>query len=1377
MTQFSKCMDIVNRLDQEDQDSVLSKLDKYVDMGVSAKKAQRMAAVDAMEELKQERVDFERLVEEQHPAQEEDTKTGGDQNPVLSAKRNLPNVMIASKLGSLEADDGYHDAKTGDTAAARKLVDGVLTPEFMDQLKDIEDPIVTGVFSLEKEGSNAIPGAAAYVIAKHIGGDLDTEITPASAPKRTTMDGLGRIFARPQFDGQVEAGRNYILVDDTITQGGTFAAMAAHVQDGGGKIAALIALSGKTYSAILRADENLIGTLRNKIGDAEHAFQRATGHDFEQLTASEARYLASYKPVDQLRNRIEAAADEADVRGLRGDGSDVSSDITQSAKRTDIITSTGKPVEIHLSSYGKTATAMVGKKIVGQATAWNDSRDVFVIMNTEVREQYRKRGIAREMYQAIEDATGKQLSPAVSLSDDGFEFWKRFRPEAVSRDLRHWKDELKDVKAIYRGDSGRITKASGGTATMTFDTPKANGTHTTIRRHDLQAALEAAGSPAINFDNGITQSAARINAKLDEKKVEIVGATPRTHTPEQLAAMRRVGFQVEKPSIRERYQELTKNMGKRLAQGLVDQFAPIKDISKDGYLLSRLAKGASGAFETLLQGGKLRLEDGVYNFDETQKGGVVDKLLIPLQGEHHDFLRWIAANRAEKLTAQGKENLFSADDIEALKTLADGQTQFDYVLQNGEQAGQSTRDRAAIYADSLQTFNDFSKNVMDMAEQSGLINGDARAMWESEFYVPFYRVADEVDGGIRGMGQKGSMVRQEAFKKLKGGKNALNADLLDNTLMNWAHLLDAAAKNRAAKATLEAAQSLGVAVEANEETARQMGKDAKSAPVWFMDGGTKRHFVVDDPMLLTAISSLEYAGMKNPVMNAMGTMKHILTVGVTASPFFKIRNLIRDSVQVIGTSPISGNAVKNVVDGWKLTDPKSDSYFQLLAGGGTIHFGSMLEGSEAKRIQALVESGVDEANILNDDGKVKAFYRKYIEPTVSVYSSMGERSESANRAALYDQLRTKGMGHAEASLMARDLMDFSMQGSFTSVRFLTQVVPFLNARLQGLYKLGKAAQEDPKRMAVVLGAVSVASLGLLAAFGDDDDWKRRTDSDRNNFWWFKIGGQAFRIPKPFELGAIGTLAERGFEFMFDKEMTGKRLRSQVLALLADNLAMNPVPQLVKPIIDIYANKNSFSGAPIESAGMEKLAPEYRFNDRTSMAARGISTALNSVTGAVGVDAPSPVKVDYMLQGYFGWLGAFIVGSADTVLRPATSQPVQARADLWKLATGNMVSDLRDAPSRYVSQMYEQSKELEQAYTTHRMLVKSGKAGEAAEFKVDHQPALSAYPGAESAKKSAAEGNARVHTIERSDMTADEKREAIRRIRVQQESAARRLVAQ
>jgi hypothetical protein len=661
-----------------------------------------------------------------------------------------------------------------------------------------------------------------------------------------------------------------------------------------------------------------------------------------------------------------------------------------------------------------------------------------------------------------------------------------------------------------------------------------------------------------------------------------------------------------------------------------------------------------------------------------------------------------------------------------------------------------------------------------MAEQSGLIDGEARKLWQSEFYVPFYRVTE--DNGVASMNIKGGVVRQQAFKQLKGGKDQLNADLLDNTLMNWAHLLDASAKNRAAKATLEAAERMGAAIPANESTARELGSaiDRKNGVVWFMDGGAKRFYLVDDPYLLTAINALEYAGMRGPVMDAMSKFKHALTVGVTASPFFKVRNLIRDSVQVIGTSGISTNVAKNISEGWKATDPKSDEYFRLLAGGGTIHFGTMYEGAESKRVQQLVEAGVDKSTILDSPSKVKAFYKKVIKPSIDAYNELGNRGEAINRASLYKQLKAQGMSHAEASLQARDLMDFSLQGSFSSIRFLSQVVPFLNARIQGLYKLGRAAKEDPQRFAAVVGAATVASLALLVAYGDDEDWKKREEWDRDNYWWFKIGGIAYRIPKPFEVGAIGTLAERSFEYAFDKEMDGKRFRERVLSLVGSNLSMNPIPQMVKPALDVYSNVDSFTGRPIESMAMQKLKSEYRFNNNTSMAARAISTAANAVTGTIGKESLSPVQVDQLLRGYFGWLGSFVVSAGDILARPAANQPERAAPDYWKAATGGMVANLEDAPSRYVSQMYAQAREVEAAYATWKDLLKDGKVEEAKEFREDNADAIKKYGVVERIKKRESELSARIRQIEESTQPGDTKRDLIRSLRVLQDSAARQL---
>jgi Large polyvalent protein associated domain 38 len=355
-----------------------------------------------------------------------------------------------------------------------------------------------------------------------------------------------------------------------------------------------------------------------------------------------------------------------------------------------------------------------------------------------------------------------------------------------------------------------------------------------------------------------------------------------------------------------------------------------------------------------------------------------------------------------------------------------------------------------------------------------------------------------------------------------------------------------------------------------------------------------------------------------------------------------------------------------------------------------------------------------------------------------------------------------------------------MQGTWTSVRFLTQVVPFMNARIQGLYKLGKAAKEDPRKFSIVLGTVALASIALMTAYHDDDDWKKREDWDRDNYWWFKLGGLAYRIPKPFEIGAIGTLAERGVELFTDKEMTPARFLSRVKSVISDNLSMNPIPQAVKPILDIYSNKDSFTGRAIESAGMEKLAAEYRFNAGTSMPARAASTAINTVLSPLrpaGIEGPSPLQIDHLIRGYMGWLGSLVIGSADMALRPLTGEPSRPTADLYKFASMGFASETEGAQSRYVSQLYDQAKQLDEAYSTWREMLKEGKVDEARDYFGAHRAAIVASRRVDQVKAAEGKFNERIRMIERSNLSPDEKKAQIARVNEQKDRLARTLQPQ
>jgi len=112
------------------------------------------------------------------------------------------------------------------------------------------------------------------------------------------------------------------------------------------------------------------------------------------------------------------------------------------------------------------------------------------------------------------------------------------------------------------------------------------------------------------------------------------------------------------------------------------------------------------------------------------------------------------------------------------------------------------------------------------------------------------------------------------------------------------------------------------------------------------------------------------------------------------------------------------------------------------------------------------------------------------------------------------------------------VLDFSMRGNFKSMQILTSVLPFFNARLQGLYKLGRAGALPYNRKTLLSkvalrGAmIAMASAMLLAANKDDPRYQALNDWEKDNYWWFFFPTwfpkelQRIHLPKPFEVGFI-----------------------------------------------------------------------------------------------------------------------------------------------------------------------------------------------------------------------------------------------------------------
>jgi hypothetical protein len=816
------------------------------------------------------------------------------------------------------------------------------------------------------------------------------------------------------------------------------------------------------------------------------------------------------------------------------------------------------------------------------------------------------------------------------------------------------------------------------------------------------------------------------------------------YSPAQQVAAERAFGTITKQTWAERAQSFRANLGTKLRQGLVDQFAPIKEVSQEAYMLARMSKGSDGAVEAALLYGKPFLRDGVTDVD--MKDGGFAKVLASLKGEHDRFFQWVAAQRAERLKAEGRENLLTDQDISALRSLNAGKMADGTV-------------RMPLYAKALQELNAFNEASLKVALESGLIDQAAYDLMKDQPYVPFYRLME--DGDMRGPRFSSGLVNQQAWKKLKGGTQQISADLLQNTLLNWSHLYAAAARNRASLATMAEAEKLGIAY--------QVPADTKGA-VKVMRDGVSEHWAVEDPYLLEAIAALNYS--PGGIVKALAPFKRLLTFGVTVNPTFKIRNLIRDSLSAIAQSDLSYNPAENVAKGWKATSKASQTYASMLASGGIIKFGTQENADHLRgHIERLGGTMLDKQGWEKLTGQMRSLWETYEE--------FGDRTENVNRAALYERLRAKGLSHAEASFQARDLMDFSMSGKWEAIRFLTQTVPFLNARMQGLYKLGRAANQDPRRFAAMAGAVSAASLALLAAYGDDDDWKKREDWDRDNYWWFKIGETAFRIPKPFEVGAIGTLAERTAELMMSEEMTGKRFGQRISDMVFNTFAMDPTPQAIKPFLDVYANKDSFSGRAIEGMADERLRPKDRYNERTSEVARllgswGLPDPVRLVKGEYA--GLSPKQVDFLLRGYFGWLAVVTTTATDTVSRPLLDRgdrPAMRMRDTF--FAGNFVEALPTGSSRYVSQMYEQARSIEQAWASHQAAIKSGDTELASSIMEEDGDKLKRRFAVNNAKRQISELGQQVKRIESSKLlSADAKRVRLDEIEARRNAIAQRV---
>lgn len=217
----------------------------------------------------------------------------------------------------LKAHPLYSRAKAGSADAAVELVSDIALPFITQISKQLpSDAWYVAPHAREATGDNAIPQVLASACATAANGLIDTDIVQISRVFHTGADPMERMATRPDFEGIVIPGADYVLVDDVTTMGGTLAELASYIQDRGGNVAGAVVLVNAGRVEEFHPSHAVLSKLKSR---HETQIEHILGIRPDALTANEANYLIGFRTADEIRNRLAKAREETNRR-LRSKG-------------------------------------------------------------------------------------------------------------------------------------------------------------------------------------------------------------------------------------------------------------------------------------------------------------------------------------------------------------------------------------------------------------------------------------------------------------------------------------------------------------------------------------------------------------------------------------------------------------------------------------------------------------------------------------------------------------------------------------------------------------------------------------------------------------------------------------------------------------------------------------------------------------------------------------------------------------------------------------------------------------------------------------------------------------------------------------------------
>ena len=739
---------------------------------------------------------------------------------------------------------------------------------------------------------------------------------------------------------------------------------------------------------------------------------------------------------------------------------------------------------------------------------------------------------------------------------------------------------------------------------------------------------------------------------------------------------------------------------------------------------------------------------------------------IEQEGLWAGFNLYAAAKRANRLMAEGREKTFTQEEINV-------------ALEEG------AKNPAIIRAyRNYQLWNNAFVGVM---ENSGVISGEAAQLWkDNSDYLPFYRQAFENEGAIYdiptaeetatgdiiftpdGASPNNSVLQNiyniKAPKELKGGKpfyfvmvnnvsdsksyasadeaaqrlrelRKLNPNAsvkmaksnqrIDNPINNILRNFDAGVTsvltNVVASRAVRDLQRLGLAQRISTPNRMEPSPDIVGIRV----GGETKYYRVQDELLLATLGAT--GDFQMPGLDLMAAPANLLRELITRDPGFMAANMLRDSLSAWTTSGVTKIPGPGTFAGFVKTITKDPSAEALEAAG-------VVGGYDAKQDKEAVK-------LFKKINRVQA--RGGLNPVTwwEKWDKLSLASDTATRVAVYNQiLKDTGGNVAAANTEALDVINFSRKGSSHGIRFFSAVVPFLNARIQGLDVLYRSstrggvgttssmtkAQRMRRFYMRALAIVAMSTAYAMASMDDEDNewYKNATEVDKDNYWiipptWVGLDTTsdtpAIKIPIPFEVGVLfKVIPERIVRTVReDTGMAGNLGAAQ--RHIMGTFAINPVPQFMLPIAETIANYDSFTGRPVVTYWDDRTEAWLANPDFVSPLAietsKGISDTFN-------IRVPAQ-KIDHLIRGYTGTLGGYALMAADASMRSASGMPERPtrRLDQYPVLSRFLQEAQGTGP---VQSFYDIYNELTNFTNTISKLEKQGRLTEIDEYVAKRQ---------------------------------------------------------